>query len=82
MSDFGPKITIKIVESLRDDIYAGKLKSGTEIKAREPFSSSFCWYTFSDYIVVNSAISYLYTLYYILGCFEEKCARYLDEKRC
>lgn len=34
MSDFGPKITIKIVESLRDDIYAGKLKSGTEIKAR------------------------------------------------
>ncbi|KAK9068295.1 hypothetical protein SSX86_012406 [Deinandra increscens subsp. villosa] len=33
VSDFGPKITIKIVESLRDDIYAGKLKSGTEIKA-------------------------------------------------
>lgn len=33
MSDFGPKITIKIVESLRDDIYAGKLKSGNEIKA-------------------------------------------------
>ncbi|GKD66580.1 cell division protein FtsY homolog, chloroplastic [Tanacetum coccineum] len=24
VSDFGPKITIKIVESLRDDIYAGK----------------------------------------------------------
>ncbi|MFS7955875.1 putative signal-recognition particle receptor FtsY, SRP/SRP receptor [Helianthus anomalus] len=33
VSDFGPKITIKIAESLRDDIYAGKLKSGTEIKA-------------------------------------------------
>lgn len=32
MSDFGPKITIKIVESLRDDILAGKLKSGSEIK--------------------------------------------------
>lgn len=32
MSDFGPKITIKIVESLRDDIYAGRLKSGSEIK--------------------------------------------------
>lgn len=32
VSDFGPKITIKIVESLRDDIYAGKLKSGSEIK--------------------------------------------------
>ncbi|XP_024996575.1 cell division protein FtsY homolog, chloroplastic isoform X1 [Cynara cardunculus var. scolymus] len=32
VSDFGPKITIKIVESLRDDIYAGKLKSGNEIK--------------------------------------------------
>lgn len=32
MADFGPKITIKIVETLRDDIYAGKLKSGAEIK--------------------------------------------------
>ncbi|KAL7611137.1 hypothetical protein Lser_V15G14339 [Lactuca serriola] len=32
VSDFGPKITVKIVESLRDDIFAGKLKSGTEIK--------------------------------------------------
>lgn len=32
MSDFGPRITIKIVENLRDDIYAGKLKSGSEIK--------------------------------------------------
>ncbi|CAL5340104.1 unnamed protein product [Camellia sinensis] len=32
VADFGPKITIKIVESLRDDIYAGKLKSGSEIK--------------------------------------------------
>ncbi|CAB4269901.1 unnamed protein product [Prunus armeniaca] len=32
VSDFGPKITIKIVESLREDIVAGKLKSGSEIK--------------------------------------------------
>ncbi|KAI3449169.1 hypothetical protein Pfo_005834 [Paulownia fortunei] len=32
VADFGPRITIKIVESLRDDIYAGKLKSGSEIK--------------------------------------------------
>ncbi|CAL5401084.1 unnamed protein product [Camellia sinensis] len=32
VADFGPKITIKIAESLRDDIYAGKLKSGSEIK--------------------------------------------------
>lgn len=32
VADFGPKITIKIVETLRDDIYAGKLKSGSEIK--------------------------------------------------
>lgn len=32
MADFGPRITIKIVESLRDDIYSGKLKSGSEIK--------------------------------------------------
>ncbi|KAJ8573281.1 hypothetical protein K7X08_009792 [Anisodus acutangulus] len=32
VADFGPKITIKIVESLREDIYAGKIKSGSEIK--------------------------------------------------
>ncbi|KAL9245336.1 hypothetical protein vseg_018999 [Gypsophila vaccaria] len=32
VSDFGPRITIKIVESLREDILAGKLKSGPEIK--------------------------------------------------
>ncbi|XP_058214849.1 cell division protein FtsY homolog, chloroplastic isoform X1 [Rhododendron vialii] len=32
VADFGPKITIKIVECLREDIYAGKLKSGSEIK--------------------------------------------------
>ncbi|ONI22901.1 hypothetical protein PRUPE_2G158000 [Prunus persica] len=32
VSDFGPKITTKIVESLREDTVAGKLKSGSEIK--------------------------------------------------
>ncbi|XP_010544710.1 PREDICTED: cell division protein FtsY homolog, chloroplastic isoform X1 [Tarenaya hassleriana] len=32
VSDFGPKITIRIVEKLRDDIMSGKLKSGSEIK--------------------------------------------------
>ncbi|KAL6004502.1 hypothetical protein ACLOJK_005055 [Asimina triloba] len=32
VSDFGPRISIKIVESLRSDILAGKLKSGSEIK--------------------------------------------------
>ncbi|KAB2595605.1 cell division protein FtsY [Pyrus ussuriensis x Pyrus communis] len=32
VSDFGLKITIKIVESLREDIVAGKLKSGSELK--------------------------------------------------
>lgn len=32
VADFGPRITVKIVESLRDDIYAGRLKSGPEIK--------------------------------------------------
>ncbi|KAM0007376.1 putative signal recognition particle, SRP54 subunit, GTPase domain, SRP/SRP receptor [Helianthus debilis subsp. tardiflorus] len=40
VSDFGPKITIKIAESLRDDIYAGKLKSVTEIKASDAFKKS------------------------------------------
>ncbi|XP_057511406.1 cell division protein FtsY homolog, chloroplastic-like isoform X2 [Actinidia eriantha] len=32
VADFGPRITVKIVDSLREDIYAGKLKSGGEIK--------------------------------------------------
>ncbi|XP_075668033.1 cell division protein FtsY homolog, chloroplastic isoform X2 [Castanea sativa] len=32
VSDFGPRITIKIVENLREDILSGKLKSGSEIK--------------------------------------------------
>ncbi|KAM0945405.1 putative signal recognition particle, SRP54 subunit, GTPase domain, AAA+ ATPase [Dioscorea sansibarensis] len=32
VSDFGPKISMKIVDSLRDDILAGNLKSGSEIK--------------------------------------------------
>lgn len=32
VSDFGPRITVKIVESLREDILSGKLKSGSEIK--------------------------------------------------
>ncbi|KAM0068343.1 putative signal recognition particle, SRP54 subunit, GTPase domain, SRP/SRP receptor [Helianthus debilis subsp. tardiflorus] len=40
VSDFGPKITIKIAESLRDDIYAGKLKSGAEIKASDALKKS------------------------------------------
>lgn len=33
VSDFGPRITMKIVDTLREDIMAGKLKSGSEIKA-------------------------------------------------
>lgn len=33
VADFGPRITIKIVESLREDIYAGRIKSGSEIKS-------------------------------------------------
>lgn len=32
VSDFGPKITVRIVERLREDIMSGKLKSGSEIK--------------------------------------------------
>ncbi|XP_077248534.1 signal recognition particle receptor protein, chloroplast (FTSY) isoform X2 [Tasmannia lanceolata] len=32
VSDFGPRISIKIVDTLRNDILAGKLKSGKEIK--------------------------------------------------
>ncbi|KAJ6826444.1 putative cell division protein FtsY-like protein, chloroplastic [Iris pallida] len=32
VADFGPKISFKIVDTLRDDILAGKLKSGSQIK--------------------------------------------------
>ncbi|RRT50741.1 hypothetical protein B296_00020061 [Ensete ventricosum] len=32
VSDFGPRISFKIVDGLREDILAGKLKSGSEIK--------------------------------------------------
>lgn len=32
VADFGPKITIRIVDRLREDILAGRLKSGAEIK--------------------------------------------------
>lgn len=42
MADFGPRITIKIVESLREDIYAGNLKSGSEIKVINPKFFFFC----------------------------------------
>lgn len=41
VSDFGPKTALKIVDSLRKDILAGKLKSGAEIKVRSPLSSEF-----------------------------------------
>ncbi|CAO2196176.1 unnamed protein product [Urochloa humidicola] len=33
VSDFGPKISFKIVDTLREEIRDGKLKSGSEIKA-------------------------------------------------
>jgi hypothetical protein len=32
VSDFGPKISFRIVDTLRDEIRDGKLKSGSEIK--------------------------------------------------
>jgi fused signal recognition particle receptor len=43
VSDFGPRITIKIVDRLREDILAGKLKSGSEIKV---LILSFCIYIY------------------------------------
>jgi len=32
VSDFGPKISFRIVDTLREEIRDGKLKSGAEIK--------------------------------------------------
>lgn len=37
MADFGPKITFRIVDKLREDILSGKLKSGSEIKVVSVF---------------------------------------------
>lgn len=60
MSDFGPRITIKIVESLRDDIYAGRLKTGSEIKVISP-PLLFLFYFFK--IIISNA--YLWHLLFI-----------------
>lgn len=52
MSDFGPKISFKIVDSLREDILAGKLKSGSEIKVNFFFdsASSLQVFPFSNFL--------------------------------
>lgn len=56
MADFGPKITIKIVETLRDDIYAGKLKSGAEIKVNysDVFYCIIVWLGYKNIIRLSS----------------------------
>jgi fused signal recognition particle receptor len=41
VSDFGPKISFRIVDTLRDEIRDGKLKSGTEIKVIDRFGLFF-----------------------------------------
>lgn len=41
ISDFGPKTAMKIVDSLRKDILAGRLKSGPQIKVPVSFFSYF-----------------------------------------
>lgn len=56
VADFGPKITIKIVESLREDIYAGKIKSGSEIKVS----------------MLRYSIFFSNTLVYAICCFRNK----------
>lgn len=42
VSDFGPKITVRIVERLREDILSGKLKSGSEIKVNLNYIYYIC----------------------------------------
>lgn len=65
VSDFGPRITIKIVESLREDILAGKLKSGSEIKV----------YNMDNYLIIRASFlnCCMHLDYAFVGCFEEEC---------
>jgi len=47
VSDFGPKISFRIVDTLREEIRDGKLKSGAEIKVNSiglsEFKMGFCF---------------------------------------
>lgn len=42
VSDFGPKISFRIVDTLREEIRDGKLKSGAEIKVNS--IGLGCWF--------------------------------------
>jgi hypothetical protein len=46
VSDFGPKISFRIVDTLREEIRDGKLKSGAEIKVNS-IGLGFCFRWFS-----------------------------------
>jgi fused signal recognition particle receptor len=43
VSDFGPKISFRIVDTLREEIRDGKLKSGAEIKVNLISRMGFCF---------------------------------------
>lgn len=89
VSDFGPRITIKIVESLREDILSGKLKSGSEIKVNaENFTilnNSMMFFIWISWVEVFCFMRLKYRIMWInlwvLGCIEEVCVGYLNEER-
>lgn len=74
VADFGPRITIKIVESLRDDIYAGKLKSGSEIKV---MIQMFC--TVFLFNKISEMISFLVFKSFHVNVFSCKLTTKLNE---
>jgi hypothetical protein len=51
VSDFGPKISFRIVDTLREEIRDGKLKSGPEIKVNS-IGLGFCFQFHSTFSLV------------------------------
>ena len=58
VSDFGPKISFRIVDTLREEIRKGRLKSGSEIKVNSVSNAL---------ILVDIVIAFVI---YFVGCGE------------
>ena len=55
VSDFGPKISFRIVDTLREEIRDGKLKSGAEIKVN-PSASPLKIFQFHSAFFIGLAV--------------------------
>jgi len=78
VADFGPRITVRIVDRLREDILAGKLKSGAEIKVSSIETIS-CFSRHAvikldlDCLIVSFKFRLYLVVYLILLCKLEFC---------